>query len=277
MIDLVAVCPRCRRLTGRGTCDADGSEALELADPAQRERMVELIWGNAAQRDALLLARDRKIMPRRGASAFAGAIATGAAYLGTGDMMVSVLVGTVSAVFGAVAGSSRPTLLIPSPALPMPAFARVGTGKITQCDELISPGSSAPCAGWAVELRYAGSWGSRTTFRAGATLGMDIVMDGGDRVRIPAGPLWVDGPLAQLDGEDQAIDELLADLDPDGKDRDWALFPFNIIMEQLVNQGDRVDVLGVVEPRPVAGDARLYRDTPEIELVHRGLPVLRRA
>jgi hypothetical protein len=47
-------------------------------------------------------------------------------------------------------------------------------------------------------------------------------------------------------------------------------------MEQHLDEGDRVEVLGSVEPRPVQGEDRLYRDTPTIELVPPGLPVLRR-
>jgi hypothetical protein len=275
---LRAVCPRCRRLVRPGRCDVDGNEALELADPVQRERMVELSWGTPEHRKTLRRSIEKPLAPRR---AFLGtvtfAVSTVVGFFATHETTLALLCGGVVGVIGVLAGAARPLILIPAGAPALPAWPKVGSGKIVHGEELIAPGSGTPCVAWTIELRYAGSWGTRTVFRAGATLGMDIVMDGGDHVRIPAGPFWLDGPLLQLDGEERSIDELLEEIDPSGEDNDWKLFPFNIIMEQHLDEGDRVEVLGVVEPRPVQGEDRLYRDTPTIELVHAGLPVLRRA
>lgn len=280
MIDtLRAVCPRCRRLARAGTCSVDGETTLVLRDAAQRERMVERVWGDAAQRQALRASQAKRLDPQRAAvGSVTGALTFGASYIGTGNGLLSLIVGGVTGLLGAAVAVARPLVLIPTPASPLPAWPRVGLGKVVHGEELLAPGSATPCVAWAVELRNAGPWGTRTVFRAGATLGMDIVMDGGDHVRIPAGALWLDGPLAQLDGEERTIDDLVEDVDPGGADSEWTLFPFNIIMEQHLDEGDRVEVLGVVEPRPVANDdMRLYRDAPTTELVHAGLPVLRRA
>jgi hypothetical protein len=261
-----------------GTCEIDHNPALELADPVQRERMVELTWGTSEHRDALRKSTSQRLDAKRtltGGVTFA--MTTGAMYIGTGEGVISLASGAFMGLLGAVFGSARPLVLIPSSAPAMPSWPRIGTGRIVHGDELIAPGSSTPCAAWAIELRYDGPWGTRTIFRAGATLGLDIVMDGGDHVHIPAGALWLDGTFNQLDGEEASIDELIREVDPTAAASDWELFPFNIIREQLLDEGDRVEVLGVVEPRPAhADDPRLYRDAPAIELVHTGVPVLRR-
>jgi hypothetical protein len=262
-----------------GTCPVDDNTALVLADPAQRERMVELTWGTPAHRDNLRKSTSQRLDARRtltGGVTFA--MMTGAIYIGTGEGLISLASGAIMGLFSGVFAAARPLVLIPGSAPAMPSWPRIGTGRIVHADELVAPGSGTPCAAWAVELRYDGPWGTRTIFRAAASLGLDIVMDGGDHVRIPAGALWLDGNFIQLDGEHASIDELLREVDPLGADSDWQLFPFNIIREQLLDEGDRVEVLGVVEPRPAhADDPRLYRDAPAIELVHTGVPVLRRA
>lgn len=278
-VDLSAVCPRCRRLMRPGTCEVDRNDALELADPDQRERMVELTWGTPEHRAALRKSTSQRVDARRmftGGVTFA--MTTGAVFIGVGDVLVSLVTGAVMGLFGAVFAAARPLVLIPASAPALPSWPRVGTGRIVHGEEVIAPGSGTPCAAWAVELRYDGPWGTRTIFRAAATAGLDIIMDGGDHVRIPAGAVWLDGTFIQLDGEHASIDELLREVDPAGATSDWPLFPFNIIREQLLDEGDRVEVLGVVEPRPAQGDdVRLYRDAPAIELVHAGVPVLRRA
>ena len=279
-LDLLrAVCPRCRRLVRAGTCEVDHNRVLELADAAQRERMVELTWGTPEHRDVLRRSTSqRREVKRTLTGSIMFAMSTIAAYVGTGEGLISLGVGAIMGLTGAVFAAARPLVLIPGSAPAMPGWPRIGAGRIVHAEESISPGSGTPCAAWAIELRYDGPWGARTIFRAAATLGLDIVLDGGDHVRIPAGALWLDGTFIQLDGEHASIDELLREVDPNAAASDWTLFPFNIIREQLLDEGDRVEVLGVVEPRPAHNDdPRLYREAPAIELVHTGLAVLRRA
>jgi hypothetical protein len=275
---LRAVCPRCRRLVRPGTCELDHNQALELSVTAERERMVELTWGMPEHRNALRKSASQRLGARRvftGAVTFASA--TGAIYIGTTDGLISLVSGAFMGLFGAAIATGRSQVVIPGPALDLPRWPHVGTGRIVHGAKLVSPGSGTPCAAWAIELRYDGPWGSRTVFRAAATLGVDIVLDSGGLVRIPGGALWLAGKFIQLDGEETSVDELLREIDPDAASSDWELFPFNIISEQLLHEGDRVEVLGVVEPRPArSDDVPLYRDAPASELVHLGLPVLRR-
>ncbi|MDQ3339803.1 MAG: hypothetical protein M4D80_31980 [Myxococcota bacterium] len=278
LASLRAVCPRCRRLVRPGTCELDHTQALEPAVAAERERMVELTWGMPDHRQALRKSASQRLGARRmftGAVTFASA--TGAVYIGTADGLLSLVSGVFMGMFGAALATGRAQVVIPGPALDIPRWPHVGTGRIVHGEPLASPGSGTPCAAWAIELRYDGPWGSRTVFRAGATLGVDIVLDSGGHVRIPGGALWLDGKFNQLDGEEASVQELLREIDPDAASSDWELFPFNIITEQLVDEGDRVEVLGVVEPRPTqTDDVPLYRDAPASELVHIGLPVMRR-
>src|SRR5690606_27384279 len=117
---------------------------------------------------------------------------------------VEGVVAAVMAMFGGAMGAAiigaRPRTLVPIDAQPLPAWPRIGLGRIVEAGAIEAPGSRLRCAAWAVELTYDGSWGTRTTLRAGASAGFDVVLDGGERVRIPPGPLWLAGPLLQVDG-----------------------------------------------------------------------------
>ena len=277
---LRAVCPRCRRLVPSGSpCALDRSEVLELGDPAQRERMVEATWGSAEQREAMQRGANEKFRAKRVASGLgtlAGSL--GLVYAATADTTIALVAGAFGGIMGAAIARARRLILIPGTATPMPQWPRVGFGRIVSGEQIISPASNAPCVAWALELRYQGSWGTRTTLRAGATLGFEVLLEGGERVRVPAGPLWIDGPLAQVDGEDAWVDALVHAIDPDARASAWQLFQFNIIVEQVLHANDRVEVLGPVEPRPITDDTvPLYRESPPTELVHAVMPVVRRA
>ena len=278
---LRAVCPRCRRLVPPGSpCAIDRSDVLELADPAQRERMVEATWGPAEKRETLQRSASEKFRAKRlasGLGTLAGSL--GLVYAATADTTISLLAGAIGGIMGAAIARARRLILIPGTATDMPQWPRVGFGRIVSAeDQIISPASNSPCVAWALELRYHGSWGTRTTLRAGATLGFEVLLEGGERVRVPAGPLWIDGPLAQVDGEDTLVDALVDAVDPEARSSDWQLFQFNIIVEQVLHANDRIEVLGPVEPRPITDDnVRLYRESPPTELVHAVLPVVRRA
>jgi hypothetical protein len=278
---LDAVCPRCRRLVAPGVpCAIDGAEVLDLGDASQRARMVDATWGTAAQRATLKRTADQGFRAKRFASgAVVGGFTLGVAFAAAASPPIAFFAATMGAIIGGATARGGKLMMIPSGGIEMPKWPRVGSGRVVGGESIVSPASDAPCLAWSLELRYQGSSGTRTTLRAGATRGFEVVLDGGDRVRVPAGPIWLDGPFAQLDGEDATVDDLIAWLDPDADaDSDWKLFPFNIIAEQVLYANDRVDVLGVVEPRPINDDAaRLYRDSPRTELVHPSLPVLRRA
>jgi len=112
---------------------------------------------------------------------------------------------------------------------------------------------------------------------AAVRAGLDVRLDGGALVRIPAGALWIDGPLPQVDDDDGSIADLLALLDPRAGAADWELFPFNVIREQTLTTGDRVEVSGAVSSIPLQDQAGLtYREAAPSVLAPDRLPVLRR-
>jgi tetrahydromethanopterin S-methyltransferase subunit B len=275
---LRAICPRCRRLLPvGGTCQLDGQPALELRNVVERDSMVEAIWGSLEHREQLRQSVAQRAGAQRvrgGLIAFASTFALGCAI--QADIVLGLITGVLGGAVGFSVGAARSRVMIPIDASPLPQWNSVGHGTIVGAREILAPGSRARCAAWSIELRYQGSWGKRTTLRAGGSAGFDIRLDGGEHVRIPAGALWLDDRLAQVDGDDAIVDDLVHLVDPHGLRSSWPLFPFNIIVEQVLLPDDRVEVLGPVEPRPIADDStRLYRDAAPTMLFHTTLPVLR--
>src|SRR5207302_401634 len=105
----------------------------------------------------------------------------------------------VGGAIGFSASGARSRILIPADAAKLPAWPNVvGRGRVVATREIVAPGTRARCAAWSLELRYQGSWGSRTTLRAGATAGFDVRLDGGEHVRIPPGAMWLADRLVQV-------------------------------------------------------------------------------
>ncbi len=189
---------------------------------------------------------------------------------------VVVLAVAIAGFAALLAGRARLRLL-PGGAAAMPTPARYAAGVITAADELLAPGSGTPSAAWVVELHQDTNQVTRVTLRVGRTAGMLLVLDGGAHVRIPPGPLYLDGTPPQLGDLEHSLEDLLNALDPARSRHDaWPLFPFNVVAEQTLHIGDRVEVFGELAPVFVAGaTAPLYRDAPSTELAPVGVPVLR--
>lgn len=248
------------------------------------------MWGTADEREALQRSVAQPVRARRLRDALTG-VATAAvvAFAKGGDAMVTLIAGLLGAVVGFAFGPGvGRRVLVPRDVAAMPSWPSVGIGRIVGAREIVAPGTTTRCAAWLIELRYEGDWGSRTTLRAGATAGFDVELDSGERVRVPAGAVWLAGRLAQFDGYNAVATAtpLIRFIDPHGAQSPWPLFSFNIIAEQVVYAGDRVEVLGEVEPRPIAADPvpasgtaapggdHVFRDAPPTMLFHRSLPVL---
>ncbi len=243
-------------------------------DPEGRARLVDRMWGDDAARTRLLGAR-LPAARRAKLGLVLGAGLYGATYAATGDPILSAGFGLFGGVVGLATSVTRGLRYIPSATTALPRWPRLGPGHIISAAECISPGSLMRCAAWAVELRYTGSWGTRTTLRAGASAGLDIALEGEARLRVAPGALWIASSLVQLDGDDTAVDDLVRWLDPADASAAWKLFPYNEIHEARLAIGDRVEVSGEVEQRPLAGDPTgLYRDAAPGVLMHVGLAVL---
>ncbi len=276
---LRALCPLCRRLVAAGApCTVDGAAVLSITEPAGRDGIVERIWGAAEERARLSALRQQRTSRRMGVG-LATAVATfGVGFASLGQPVFCAGLGVVFGAFGAASAGTRAMRLIPADAAPPPTGAAVARGRIAEAAEVIALGSRERCVAYAVELHLTGSWGVRTTLRIGATAGFDVVLDGGERVRIRPGALWISGRLPQVDGDDALIDDLMHVLDPAHATSEWPLFPYNVILEQTLVVGDRVEICGAVESRPALDEeARTYRDAAPSVLVHTGLPIVRLA
>lgn len=282
-LDGCGVCPVCRRvIPGSKPCDLDGAVVRPIASGDDKQALVDVVWGLPIGRAELM-----QRLAARTASARMR-VAAGVA-LGTVSMVVANVVGAASGfamifagLTGAAVGVSLNTpkrIVLPSGGAAIAPLPRFAAGRILPCDAVVTPGSDIECAAWALELRYDGRWGSRTTLRVGASAGFDVALDGGEHARIPAGPLWIQGALPQLaELESPSLEELLRALDPtrSGDTEPWPLFPFNIISEETLQIGDRVEILGAMDRALVAGQPdAMYRDAPASVLEPRAVPALR--
>lgn len=275
---LGAVCPRCRRLVAPHVpCVLDGASPLDARDDAQREQLVEAMWGSPAERAALEAARIPAKAQRLRSSLVGGAATLMVMMYAQVETALALAASSFSAVaFGALTGT-RGRLLVPGDATPLPVFPVVGRGRIESAPPLTAPGSGSPCAAWALELRHEGHGGTRTTLRVGASGGFDVHLDGGERVRVEAGALWLEGTMSQVDDEDGAIADLLRVLDPRAALSAWPLFSYNVIRELTLPLTATVEVRGQVASRPLQDQEGLtYREAAPSVLVPVGLPVLRR-
>jgi hypothetical protein len=281
--DDCGICPRCRRVVPGGKpCDLDGSIARPIGTMEDKQALVDAIWGPPVKRTELmhrLTARTTTTKARIAAALTLGATcAVVMNALGVTSGAEALVAGILGTVFG-VSVKSPKRILIPSGGTVIAPQPRFAAGEILPCEAVVAPGSGTECAAWALELRYDGRWGSRITLRVGASAGFDVALDGGERVRIPAGPLWFEGTLPQLDDmESHMLEEMLRTLDPTrtGDTETWPLFPFNIISEQTLQIGDRIEILGAVERELVSGQKdAMYRDAPASVLVPRASPALR--
>jgi hypothetical protein len=283
LFDACGICPLCRRVVrGDRPCDLDGAIVRPIASPADKQALIDAVWGSTARRAELLHHLTARTTPSRTrviASLTLGAACVTIAHVfGVASVTETLLLGLMGAGVGmAVERPRRP--LVPSGGAALAPPPRFAAGKILPCDAVVAPGNGAECAAWALELRYDGRWGSCITLRAGASAGFTVALDGGEHVRIPAGPLWIHDALPQLvELESPGFEELLRVLDPTrtGETEPWPLFLFNVISEQTLQVGDRIELLGTMDREPVSGEQdAMYRDAPASVLVPRAAPALR--
>jgi len=281
--DDCGICPGCRRvIPGGKPCDLDGSIARPIVTIEDKQTLIDAVWGPPVKRAELMHRLTTRTTTTRARMATAltlgAACAVVANAFGVTSGAEAIVAGILGTMFG-VSVKSPKRILIPSGGTAIAPQPRFAAGQILPCEAVVAPGSGTDCAAWALELRYDGRWGSRITLRVGASAGFDVALDGGERVRIPAGPLWFEGTLPQLDEmESHMLEEMLRALDPtrSGDTETWPLFPFNVISEQTLQIGDRIEILGAVERELVVGqEDAMYRDAPASVLVPRTTSALR--
>jgi hypothetical protein len=276
-----AVCVTCRAVVPDGV--ACHGTVVALDGPA-RAVLVDAIWGPESERAAF--ARRAHVAKLRNA-VWMGGGATAGIMVTLAIAPVALITASFAALVGSLAGSTAGRLFgrtshasgYPAGAAPATVPPRFAAGRIGRSLGLVAPAGGAECAGWAIELRYVGGWGNHVMLRIGATAGMDLVVDGGATLRVPAGPLRLVHPLRQLDDLEAAeLELMLRMIDPQrgATHEPFSPLPYNVVTEDTLHVGDRVEIYGVVEPEVVETGDRLYRDAPATILVPRGVIALRR-
>ncbi|HTE55491.1 MAG TPA: hypothetical protein VK698_31770 [Kofleriaceae bacterium] len=291
-----AVCRDCRTAVAEGsTCPAGpGHRVCSLGDASGRDAILTEVWGPL------------ELRRRIGEAARAGATGGGGASLldgcslsdcggGGGDLgdIVLIALAVFAAVFVlwlvaslAVAAvrawrrrPPRPRGARRAPAAVGPPTGRVGTIAAGVDRVASDPVTGRGAVAFALELTHVSGWRRRRSamLRDAATVGFEVLLDGGERVRIPAGPCLVDldgastsrAPLARVAAYLAALDPARAtadDLDP---------FPFHQARHLILRPGQRVEVRGrlLAVPDPRAAPAG-YREPARALLVPDGVPRL---
>ncbi len=289
-----AICVACRTALPPGVpCPAGHGRPVSLDDGGRgREALLTAVWGPPTVRQKL------RAMARAGATSsgigclFDGC--SGCDLIGgdLGELLVAIVVLFVLGclVWGIAVGIAA--LIRRWRARPRPngAGARPGAASegvagragtvMARSDLARDPLTGSACVGFGGALEHRSGWWRRpaTMLRDGATIGFDILLDSGERVRVPPGPLIVELGSARPARVDRMLLALyLGEIDPQ-RDRVDDLDPFlcNRMRAAQIVPGDRVELLGAVELRPLAGAAPAgYREPAPSYLAPVGVAELR--
>lgn len=146
-------------------------------------------------------------------------------------------------------------------------------GRIVATHSAEDPLTHEPCVAFATVLVQDKRATPQVMLRDGATLGFEVELDSGERVRIPAGACIIDVPDRDV-GTDR-LDRYRLELDPQRiRMDDLEPFPCDRIAHVTLRAGQRIEV--VSELQPVGpGDGGTYRRAPRSVLAPRGIARLR--
>jgi hypothetical protein len=280
------MCLQCRTALFDGEpCDDDvDHEVVSLFDPVQREALVEAAWGPRDVRHSDH--RQRLNASRAGAlaatiSGIGGICLTWLIFPQWGPMHLfgSFLAGVM--VYGATtrmmtkAGARFPA----GGAVPLLTSGPMGRrGEIAGITHLVSPATGTDCVGYALELRLAGQWGDELMYRDAVCTSFEVQLEGGGVAQVPAGRFRLVGSMRQeIDVDNLELEGYINELDPH-RNASHIFDPlrYNVVCEQVLLPGDRVELVSTFEPRVSSGaDATLYRDAAPSKLAPIGVPALR--
>ena len=260
------ICLECRTLCTT-TCPAGHKRVVPLCERGGREELVDDVWGPPSRRPEALLAAAPVAKSNSSWSGwdifgifeldwFGLIVIVGALFWFAGAALVKLFRKRAALATAQGARRSHASLL---------RTGQVGTVSLTH----VEPMFGQPAVAFATQLSSNGN----VMLRDGATIGFDVVLDSGQRVRIPAGLCAIDMTEARALDD---VDEYLAEVDP-RRPFEPGVDPFHHDDARVVTigPGDRVELLCGLDP--CAADMAGYRDAIATTFVPRGFVRLRRA
>lgn len=288
------ICLACRTLFDAGESCPGGKahQTVSLRERAGRARLEDEVWGPDS--------RARKA--RQAAKAGAGGVSIGSVLEGCagcdagglencagggGEALVAavaiLVVGGIAILLFWLARFVvrwvREKLERPKPhgALLRPprpkSRAVVASGVVRAGSPMSVPWTAGSAFAYAMELYEARPFGGGAMLREAVGSELEIALDDGRSVRIPAGRIQVLGKLPAVVAERTRLEGRLGQLDPARSSAGSPLFPFEQVRARALGPGDRVEILGALvdAPTSVEGGYRAHAGA----LVPVGVPVLR--
>lgn len=275
---------------------------VSLLDRSDRDLLDDEVWGPDSRARAL-----REAAKVGSGSGLGGGLLQGCGDLagcdvsgldacdaaGSGEGILAVLAVIVAAIVFAIVGAAlyfiiralvryiRKKLQTPKPhgaLLDPPKPSKrvvVARGVVRSGKPMPLPWTTTSALGYAMELYEDHVFGGGAMVRDARTAGLEVALDDGRILQIPAGRVRILGKREKVSSaENEKIQQLVKSLDPKAplvNARD--LFPFDHVRAVTIAPGDRVEVLGELG---MAADTRAtgYRESAGV-VVPIGTPILR--
>lgn len=281
-----AICLSCRTaLFEHEICDVDAEhEVAVLQDGDGREMWVTAVWGSPVARhtEARFAAKIERTAAGLGLAGFMVGVGVvslivpgvGPAHLLAGAASMGLSWSASRSVLG---GKRKPFPIGGSHQLE-PASSMGPRGAVFGTPRLAAPATATECLGYALELHLMDPQGDKLMYRDVVTGGFDVRLEAGGLARVPAGRFHFLGPIHQvIDFDNLEMEDYLREVDR-GHEPDSRFDPlrYNVIFEQVIVPGDRVELVSAFEPA-VEADAgeTSYREPAPSHLAPVGTPVIR--
>lgn len=293
------ICLACRTLLGPlETCSGGRQHvAVALDDPGGRKRLWDEVWGPDSR------ARQLRRAVKAGAGGGIGSSVLDCAGAGcnpldactvasSGAEVVAVLAVILLALVAALAigllvwlsarlvEEIRERMDKPKPhgallAPPKPRGDVQGRGIVKTGPGVPLPWKPGRAVAYAFELHEKRAFGGGAMLRDAATAGFEIELADGRVVRVPAGRLRILGKRGKEEAvERERLDAFLREAAPGDTGEDRRLFPYEHVRALVLSPGDRVELLGDLEPSADPAAAHAYRASAGV-LIPIGVPVVR--
>lgn len=291
---------KCRTLVELGeSCGHPGHLQLDLHDEARRSAAIERVFrpSSDGHEETFEIAASPHLAEQSGLPLYAkGAIvevvlafiALQVPFLAGWSFMFGLViaVGLATVAFALLKGhrpraleaSRTVTKLIPGKSERITGAVRQhrlpgagAPGRIAGGGQLWGPATDRPAVAYAVELHHTDAEPGTLTMASARTTTLEIALDDGRRVRIPAGPVELHPPPTVVDEAPHRLDAFkrsLVLLDTD-------LIPHDQVRERVLALGDRVRLANeLIESERAIEATAPYRGHVTAVWVPKGIPVL---